>query len=109
MPGGANRGLRGGGIRAYAWVREGVVLEAGGREKRAMDGASPRQDMDVRPREKRLPADRGRRPTEACFSDRLAWLREGQKESPAGFPAGLAAPGHFPKLRRRMRCLRTKR
>src|SRR3546814_2945647 len=27
--------------------------------------------------------------------------RQDKKESPAGFPAGLAAPGHFPKLRDR--------
>src|SRR3546814_1960091 len=33
--------------------------------KLAMDGARPRQDMDVLPREKRPPADRTRRPTRA--------------------------------------------
>src|SRR3546814_8519981 len=39
------------------------VLAAGGRDKRAMDGARPSQDMDVLPRGKRPPADRARRPT----------------------------------------------
>src|SRR3546814_3697509 len=33
-----------------------------------MDGARPSQDMDVLPREKRLPADRARRPTGARTS-----------------------------------------
>src|SRR3546814_10043776 len=50
---------------ADACVETSRVLSAGGRVKRAMDGARPSQDMDVLPREKRLPADRTRRPTGA--------------------------------------------
>src|SRR3546814_9420152 len=49
-----------------ASLRPGEPCPGGrGRDKRAMDGARPSQDMDVLPREKRLPADRARRLTGA--------------------------------------------
>src|SRR3546814_2190908 len=48
------------------------VLAAGGRDKRAMDGARPSQDMDVLPREKRPPAARTWRPAGARTVDLVA-------------------------------------
>ena len=52
--------LRGFNRSADGDVKVSRVLAAGGRDKRAMDGARPSQDMDVLPREKRPPADRAR-------------------------------------------------
>src|SRR3546814_14558266 len=43
---------------ADGYARVSRVLAAGGRDKRAMDGARPSQDLDVLPREKRPPAAR---------------------------------------------------
>src|SRR3546814_3585269 len=54
------------------------VLAAGGRDKRAMDGARPSQDMDVLPREKRRPAARTWRPAGARTVDLVAHSEEHQ-------------------------------
>src|SRR3546814_18387629 len=60
---------------ADAYVKVSRVLAAGGRDKRAMDGARPSKDMDVLPRGKRPPADRARPPTGALeFAENLIVL-----------------------------------
>src|SRR3546814_11127867 len=47
---------------ADAYVKVSRVLAAGGRDKRAMDGARPSQAMACLPREKRPPAEMARSP-----------------------------------------------
>src|SRR3546814_3432588 len=50
-PSGRDPDFRGFDRSADACVKVSRVLAAGGRDKRAMDGARPRQDMDVRSEE----------------------------------------------------------